>query len=300
MKRISDSDMEAQVVEFTKDYFDWQIKKDEGGGYYVLERYVDYREEFPESAIAKILKSKNPQETFWEIVDEWNMDSEDWYYQDEFFNKLEEFCEENGINFDEAKDIVFEHFYWEYPDSFLNPSFQAVIRIDNGDADYEFGLHDIFYYTADDNEELQPEAGLYWLAEQQGKLPELLQEIKKVQNGEDLGYNFETSKGFVQTSIIELNNVCTSVNALTFLTDMDLQDAINILSGKIHSITLRSNATCGLYDNWNGAGATMDIQLDKDVVIPVDKIYSIDTDDRFQDVYGMSASAWDSCIVSID
>lgn len=296
MRKIKDSDVEEKIIEFTKDYYTYSIKKDLGDGDYVLERYVDYRDEFPQDAIEKILKSKNPQDTFYEITDEWSND--DWYYQEDFFDKLTEFCEENGFDIDDAREIVYEHFYWEYPDSFLNPTFRAVIMIDNGDANYEYTLHNILNYAADDDAELEQDAGLYWLAQQQGELSELQNEIIKAQNGEQ-DFDYTTAKGFVQTTIIELENATSSLNALTFLTNMELQDAIDIISGKVNTIVLSSDTVCGLYDSWNGGGSTFDIELDKDVVLPTKNIFKIETNKNIDEVYGFTSRVWKDCVIDV-
>lgn len=54
--------------------------------------------------------------------------------------------------------------------------------------------------------------------------------------------------------------------------------------------------TCGLYDYWNGAGSNLDIHLEKDIVIPKEKVYRF-VPDFYWDYsikycYGMTSNAW--------
>ena len=87
-------EMSKKVIEFTQAYYKWSLRDDDK---FCIERYVDYRDEFPESDIQKILSSDNPLETFDEIVMDWDIQCDDWCYEDEFWGDLENFCYENNI-----------------------------------------------------------------------------------------------------------------------------------------------------------------------------------------------------------
>ena len=103
------------------------------------------------------------------------------------------------------------------------------------------------------------------------------------------------------------------MTALTFLVQMDLNTAINIiekqkeaLKGKVYNeyhpnevkgaplgyITLSKDTTCGLFDTWNGGGSLMEIELEKDVKLPLHLIDRIDTDGTIQSAYGLCDDCW--------
>lgn len=299
--------IQKKIKEFTRDYFRWCLvdKDDEENN--ELERYVDYRDEFPKETIEKVLKSDYPRDTLWDTVTDWDCQSDDWTYQDGFWSKLTDFCEENNIIEDEARDYIYETFSWTYPESFLNPSFRAVVIINHGDMNYDFSLHNILNYASNDGycDGLEEKAGLYWLAKQQRKLTLL----KKAINNPDK----KTGDKFVDSCITELENCCSLMNALTFLVEMDLNTAIDILEkqkqaleDKVYDeynpqetkgaplgyITLDKSTTCGLFDNWYGSGSMLEIECEKDIKLPLHFIDRIDTDKTIQSVYGLTSECW--------
>lgn len=171
--------MSEKVVEFTQDYYKLSLRDDDK---FCIERYVDYSDKFPENDIQKILSSDNPLETFDEIVMDWNIKCDDWQYEDNFWGDLENFCYESNIDAEEAHCIVMENFYWAYPDSFLNPIVNTVWTVQCGDLNHDFVLHNVLNYDkdvyTDSSKGLLKEAGLHWLAKQQGYLDELQTAIK--------------------------------------------------------------------------------------------------------------------------
>lgn len=304
---------EKKVIQYTKEFYKWSLMSDGT----TIERFVDYRDEFPSKAIDKILGSDNPEECLWETVSEWDFSCDDWEYETEFFKGLKELCEANGIDTDEAEEVVRDNFYWSYPDSFLNPEFNAVIQIDTGDGNYDFTLHNILNYAKDNGycNGLEERAGLYWLAKQQGRLGLLKKEIRKA-DGYSGGDCKESS--FVSSTITELENLCTHMGAVTFLVKMRLQDAVKILQAiKEHKndfdeynplktkgcpfgyITLSKDTETGIYDSWQGGGSLMEIKLEKDVKLPLHLIHSITTDKDIQEVYGMSGDCWQETLLKI-
>lgn len=299
--------IQKKIKKFTRDYFRWCLvdKDDEENN--ELERYVDYRDEFPKKTIKDILNADNPREMLWDTTTDWDLCCDDWTYQDEFWSKLAEFCEENNIIEDEARDYIYETFNWTYPESFLNPTFNAVIIINNGDMNYDFSKHNILNYAGGYGycDGLEKTAGLYWLAKQQKRLTLLK---KAIDNPEK-----ETESRFVNSCITELENATCNMCALTFLVQMDLNTAIDIiekqkqaLKDKVYNeyypnevkgtplgyITLDKSTTCGLFDNWNGGGSMLEISCEKDIKLPLHLIDRIDTDDYIQKVYGLSYECW--------
>lgn len=301
--------MEDKVIEFTRNYYRYSLKDGD-----VIERYVDYRDEFPKSATEEIFSSSNPQEKFDEIVTDWECRSDDWFYENDFWSKLEDFCEENNFDFDKTRDIVYDNFTWTYPDSFLNPTVDTVWIIDTGDGNYDFSLHNVLNWQGDKH--LQELSGLYWLAKQQRKLTLLKKEIAKSDKYHD--GDCEKSK-FVESSITELVNCCTHMAALTFLVRMPLKTAIeleeyrvNLLREKkfgryspqdckedLGYIILDKSTMCGLYDDWNGGGSLLEIELEKDVKLPIQFLDGIYSDKKIQQVYGLTQGCWKETIKNI-
>jgi hypothetical protein len=100
------------------------------------------------------------------------------------------------------------------------------------------------------------------------------------------------------------------MNSLAFFVKLPLRDALDlheIISNaspnesdcadpKPNEITLNKDIPCGLYDTWNGAGSVLEIQLEKDVVLPVKYIDSALPDGcrgySISSIYGMLGSFW--------
>ena len=313
----------TKIDVFVQDYYKYDLRKDDK---YTIERYVDYDEEFPESSIKKILESDNPWETFDEIVSDWDIQCDDWYYQDEFKRKFEEFCNKQKYDEDEAKDYLFENFRWCYPDSFLNPTFNAVITLNTGDMNYDYTLHNILNYASDygyesgPRGELDKKAGMFWLAKQQGKSTLLQKTILKYINKKDFTKDDIENK-FVKSCIQELENATTHMTAMTFLVQLDLETAMKIAvtqtqleeekkfdvfhpletkGSPFGSITLSKNCMCGLFDAWNGGGSVLEVELEKDVKIPIHLIRHVSTDDFIQKVYGLTQECWSGEVNKID
>lgn len=299
--------MEDKIIEFTRDYY-WHLLSPDGFG---IEHYVSRGEELEQSDIRKILESEKPMDTLDEITEELLRDK--WDYETTFWSELKAFCERNKFDYEEATDVVNENFYWFYPDSFLNPKFNAVIRVNAGDWNYEWTLHNVCNYYAT-GEPLHKGAGLYWLAKQQKRLTLLQKAIKdsdRYSNGD-----CEESK-FVASSITELVNLPGPMGALTFLVSMNLLDAIAITEAvcripkeymyqppelkslPLGYIALGKNTYCGLYDAYEGGGSLMEIELERDVKLPIHYIFDITTDNRIQDVYGMSYSCWKDSVIEV-
>ena len=303
--------IQKKIKDFTRNYYKWCLvdKDDEENNY--IERYVDYRDEFPKDTIKDILNADNPREKLFETSFDWDLQCDDWSYQDEFWSELAKFCEENNIIEDEARDYIYETFYWTYPASFLNPTFNAVVIINNGDMNYDFTKHNILNYAGSYGycDGLEETAGLYWLAKQQRRLTLLK---KAIANPEK-----KTESRFVNSCITELENATCHMTALTFLVQMDLNTAIDIiekqktaLENKVYNeyhpnevkgnpigtVTLDSSTTCGLFDAWNGGGSVLEIELEKDVKLPLHLIDRINTDDYIQSVYGLCGDCWGDTI----
>lgn len=383
-------EIEKKIIEFTQDYYKLSLRENDK---FYIERYVDYRDEFPKSDIKEILQSDNPRDTFNDIICDMDVNCDDWYYEDEFFRKLKSFCEENKVDEDEARNIVYENFNWCYPDSFLNPDVSTMWIINHGDMNYDYTLHNILNYAANYGycNGFEKKSGLYWLAKQQGKLKELKQaidgnsprhyftseelissirnEIFKKENGRYNSYSYQireleecrkyTDKinmlewflnrdgendkfvynslvaicekieiptfryersNFTSSCITELENCSHYITALQFMVKMPLQDIINIMEkvNKMNEdkenfdefrpeeskkdygyITLDKSTMCGLFEPWGDGGSLMEIQLEKDVKLPLKFLRRIITNDKYQECCSVTEDCWQKTIKEI-
>ena len=112
---------------------------------------------------------------------------------------------------------------------------------------------------------------------------------------------------------VEVANIASHMNTVTFLVEMSLSDLmelnrlIRLQDRNGHFYDSRKNPYCGyiilekdtvtgLYDPWQGGGSVFEIQLERDVKLPVKYIRSAlpDGGDGYavESVYGMCGSAW--------
>ena len=267
-----------QVIDRVKEILDAEhYLKKTGENSYEGEIYTDYRDELGKENIAKILESKNPRETFYEIIDEANLDSE-FYAKSDVVDKIKENFDDEELGFiytdhsDTIEDWVYGNvsFGIDY-DQFLSEKVYIDIIVDTGDGNTDFSLNNPFpNWYGEYGKELSDESSILWLAKQQGCSEKVLN--KALTDGK-----FGGSK-FLESLREEVKNCTTSMNALTFFTDMTLKEAIDLneklSKGLVKSLTISKDATCGLYDPWNGAGGLLNITLDKDVKLPAEFIDS--------------------------
>lgn len=263
----------------------------------------------------QILESSDMQEALFEKMEAW--------YGESRINELAEvesriehaITSENGA-FPEGltdkqegqlRDLIFENIHVDFPlDRYLKQQFCVNIMLDTGDGNYDFVLNDVYpHYDGTQGEKIDDKASIVWLSRQQGyKKSELAAALDK---GDMKG-----PQGFLESLRVELANCTTHMNALTFLVKMSLSELMTLnrlineseKAAKEQSktncgyIVIDKAASAGLYDCWNGAGGTLDIQLDKDVKIPVKYIRSAlpDGGDGYsvEEVYGICESAWET------
>lgn len=245
------------IIDFTKDYYGNRCKSYYENEY-ILERYLDYRDEFPMETIKKIIDSEHPYDTYSEIVDDWDIDCNDWYYEDEFFEELEDFCEKGDIDESDAKDIVYDFFHWQYPEDFLNPSFGAEFRIEGDD------VPNTLYDWCDEDSDNYKNSSLYTLANFFGKAEELREFcLSRNDIDEDDQIDFDSIcdelydmniDKFVKSAYISMadrfeNSYYNEEGCpLFFYQGIDLYDAMDILEKKT-SITLSTYSDFYFFDD---------------------------------------------------
>lgn len=291
----------------------------ESGGEYRGEIYADYRDEISGEEAGKIIDSDDPMQTFWEKLDEWYSDYE-WTCKSELIEKVKKALDGDCENFPDGLDEEHEEFiedfirdrvWYEYPsDHFLDQDLYVNIMVDTGDCNYDFTLNSAYpCWYGSSEERLHDKAGIVWLAKTQGYNKTQLWRALKDGDMRD-------PKGFLQSMRVELANLPSHMSTVTFLVKMTFRQLLE-LNGAIQwrerqggrkydpkeypycgYIVLDKDTMCGLYDPWCGGGSVLEVQLEKDVRLPIKYIWLAIPDEAkghgysVGDVYGMCGSAW--------
>lgn len=269
---------------------------DKKGNHYEGDIYVDYQDKLHDDQVKEIMSADNKMEAFYEMLTEYVWQCEEY----EFTEMLDTFRlhwnEEEHGDFQEVRydiiDWMNDYVSFNFPyDHYLDTSVNVNIIVDSGDGDYDYTLNNFASYNAvRDNLEIDDESSLLWLVEQQGYTREHLENA--IESGEYL--DSEVLKSVHNESM----NVTSHMNALAFFVKMTIKEYMDLVEGK-KDITVAVGTSCGLYDCWMGAGGTLEITLEKDVVIPyqyaeihVDgtRGYGID------EIYGMCDDFWTETI----
>ena len=292
-----------------------KIMPNEDGG---IEMYLDYRDELSKNDLYKIMKEDNPREIFNEIMIE-TEDNMRFYYEDDIIKNIKdglseeeiEFCKENE---DELKDWFWDKYFFYIDTKHFNTRVNVNIMLDVGNCNYDFTRDNIlnyYNYYSDNGKDLK-DSSVLWLARQQKKVGLLREAIKQTLNGKE----YKGDK-FIESCIYELENLSCHMGTLTFLVNMDLFDYFNLREAMeaekelnnsyiyedrkgTGSITISKDTRCGLFNHWDGGGSDLDIELDKDVVLPIKCIWQAEIETgksqygySVDSVYGLVGSAWD-------
>lgn len=285
-------------------------------GTFSYEIYADYRDEIDNKSATEILEASCPMETFWDKMNEWYFD-----YEGELRSEIEgetekELTDDDGPypdGFTDEEDTLFrnlmmEMLYFAYPeDHYLKQEIYANIMVDTGDGNYDYVLNGVYpSYCGRYEDRIDSKASIVWLAKTQGYTKTQL--WKALREGD-----MANPKGFLESMRVELANVASHMNTLTFLVRMKLEDLMRLnelikyceKDGHNYDATKRpysgyividKNTETGLYDPWSGGGSCFEIELENDVRLPVKYIRSAlpDGGDGYsvEEVYGMCGSAW--------
>lgn len=309
MKEITMETMQSRLKEIIKAN---EYPNEDGG----IEMYLDYRDTLSNDTLYKIMTADNPREYFNELISDWTIDGS-LYYEDELENTIrkelsedeKEFFEENE---DELRDWFHENYYFHYDEEHYNETVKVNIMLDTGNANSDFTRDNILNYCnyySNGGKDLK-DSSILWLARQQKKAGLLVRAIKGNQ----------TDDKFVNSCINELENLPSHMATLTFLVNMKLFDYFDLREamesekelnksyiledrkGK-GTITISKDTMCGLFDVWSGGGSVLEIELDKDVVLPIKCIWKAEIETgkseygySVDNVYGLVGSAWDGVI----
>lgn len=314
-----------------KMYFD----REENTNYFSYEIYVDYRDKGLEpKTIAELLERNDPIEAFEEMLNDWAMEYTDIYGYPEMEKELrknltdeeEEFLDEHNA---EMQEWLCEHVYWYYNEKDFNTDVKVNIMLDTGDGNYDFTKNNIlnWYGTSGGyghNGEIEEESSILWLAKQQKKATKLRKACRSVYRSDGNYVDREKdSDKFIESVVQELENISSHMSTLTFLVRMDLFELFELhkaikaeepLADKYDPrkskgtgyIVISKDTMCGLFDPWYGGGSVLEIELDKDVKLPIKYIWKANVEKNggswnygIDEVYGLIDSCWDGSVKEI-
>lgn len=303
----------------------WGVNEDGG-----IEIYTDYGErELSDSFLKKIFKHDNPREAFNDELAGWAMDYAMEYGEDKLENDIrEELTDEEEKyftdNFDEIWEYVRENTYFYYDSEDFNNEVKVNIMVDCGNWNYDCVCDNVLnWYGNSGDGSIDKESSMLWLAKTQGKATALRKACKQVHR--DDGYYVDRDKNkdkFIESCIQEFENLPSHMATVTFLVKMPLFDLFDLIElqnkeydekGKYDPrkneksksyIVLGKETMCGLYDPWSGGGSVLEVELDKDVKLPIKyaifcvegcKMHGYDVDE----VYGLIDSCWKETVKEI-
>lgn len=298
---------------------------DDGG----IEIYCDYRDELSDSTIKNIVSADNPRMAFENELFSWDTTYDEEYLISFVLKNLSP--DEKMIyndNEDELCNFIYESYYFYYPAEHFNKNIRVNIMLDTGNMNHDFTCDNVLNWGGQRSEgKFEKDSSLLWLAKQQGKA-ELLQEcctesMRKWANDEqEYKETTECADKFVVSAMHELANLSSHMGTMTFLVSMDLFTYFELLEAikdeqnlnksyeleqrkGIGYIVLDKSTMCGLFDTWQGGGSLLEVECEKDIVIPIrcifdavvdgTKIYGWDVDS----VYGLTGDCWDNTLKEI-
>ncbi|MBQ6403313.1 MAG: hypothetical protein IJI27_05355 [Oscillospiraceae bacterium] len=316
--------IKGKLLENLRSRFD--LKEDKAGDCFYGEIYSDYRDEIDEKTAGEILKSEDPDTAFEEKLDSWYGDYE-WRIKDDLCNEIQAKLENDKDNFpnglsDEQKELVnsfiMDSVWFNYPrDHFLKQELCVNIMLDTGDGNYDYSLNSVYpCWYGRYGDRIDDKAGIVWLAKQQGYTKTKL--WKALKDGD-----MADPKGFLESMRVELANLPSHMATVTFLVKMTFEQLLELnkalkwreKDGRCYDareypqcghIVLGKETMCGLYDPWSGGGSVLEIQLKKDVRLPIKYIRCALPDEggypheySIGRVYGMCMSAWKNTVKEI-
>lgn len=293
---------------------------DEDGG---IEIYTDYRDrELSKRTIKGMFEYEHPRNYFNDLLSEWAMDYDIDYGRDEFEKDIKEKLSEEereffNQNYEMFQELIIDSVYFYYDKNDFNNDIYVNIMVDCGNWNYDCTCDNILNYHGKCCEGcIDEDSSMLWLAKTQGKATELREACKNQfrTDGDYVNRNIEEDK-FIESCIQELENSSSYMTTITFLVKMQLFDLFELLeiqgdeydeNGKYDPrkneksksyIVLDKKTECGLFDTWNGGGSVLEIELDKDVKLPIKYCkFCVDECRRYGydvgEVYGLSGDAW--------
>ena len=268
-----------------------------------IDVYADYRDQLEAGSIKELQKrldergAESAKNIFMDYITE--------IYEDyDLYNGTEDMecvCQNQGIDYDELDDdmkdyvneVFNENVFYNLPyDHYLGQDVCINIVVDAGDANYDFGINEVYPHYDGDYDELKShgvpnKSCIAWLAKRQGYYKK---ELKKA-----LLHDDKVESKFLQSMYEELLNCSSALPQLVFMKKMTIEEWLEQLEKKTISIT--KDTRTGLVDFWNGAGGLLDIELEKDFTFSSKFIHEIQPDVCYRygvlDIYGAPESLYD-------
>lgn len=206
-------------------------------------------------------------------------------------------------------------------DHYLDQTVRVNILLGIGnEANTDFAVireqHDAFLTDmdpADAKEALAQESGLSFLIQQQGHTMEEFTAAMKAYvdafYGENAGHNFDYSARFTEvgkegnrflTSVCqELDNVHNYMTCMTVLAKMSMYQFAEMMHPN-KEVVIPKDAMVGIFCPWSGSGSVLEIELEKDLVIPSEKIWDVQIEGATLDntysvnsVFGLVDNCWE-------
>ena len=266
-----------------------------GGAYFTTEICADYRDELSRDALEAMADSAHPFDEFYA----W-LDSVYGSEVDATWDRLATRCAEDlGLEFETAWEFITEMVDVQLPiQHYLAQEFRVDILVDTGDANLDFSANCIAPawggYAPEDAPE---EASIFWLAKQQGYGRE---QVVAALRGQ------ETASLFLKSLVREVENETSGMNALTLLCRMTVGEWMDVQAEMRNplrkgALRLPKSVTCGLFDAWYGGGSVLEIELERDVTLPLRIVHEITTDlglgrHSVDEVYGFVSSVWNTAV----
>lgn len=285
-------------------------------GRYCYELYAAYNDEMDNKTATEILQSNDPITELLEKVQDW-WDNYEWDRQDDLENRVKnKLTAGDGpyldgftdMQSDMFTDLMRELVYFHLPvGHYLDQKFCVNVMVDTGDGSYDYTLNSVYpCWYGNYEDEIGDKASIVWLARQQGYSKEQLWDALKEGDIKD-------PHGFFETMRQEVANCGSGMIVLTFLVEMSLRDLIELnrfiklqdRNGHFYDNTknpdcgyviIDKNTTTGLYSPWDGCGGVLEIELEKDVRLPIRFIRSALPDGgdgrSISRAFWISESAW--------
>ena len=300
MKVLNLEDMIQKALEERKYLFD------DNDGYQFFMEATSYDDKLDNRDIAKIVEADDPEEEFYYMLDTaWSDAVEDEYYS--LFSDIEQDLRRAGVDAeglrDKVEEYVREHLTINAPYAHYRKQMVNVnILMDTGDANYDYSINAKIPFVK--------ETGLAWLASTQGYSLEQLNDA--MERGED-----GVQSAFLRSVWTEYTECPSSTPTVCFLVRMTLGNLMDLnrlikaqdRNGICYDATKKPDCgtfhigketMTGLFDFMTGGGSVLEIELEKDVDIPIKFVRSATPDVNdcqgikwsIGDVYGMCGSAW--------
>ena len=252
----------------------------------------------------------------WEMIDDQTKSDFEHNRTPEEVAIVDEYLEQEGISLGEALDNEgFAGVSWDIKDIMSDYHMNLMFTTPN-EQNYDMGsIPNMFYDVQEldyDLQKMKPEIQeqhfdnvLSYLVHQQGY--QMSQVAEVFYTGEP------TTDKFLQSVVDELDGYATSwsMMELTALVTLDSDgfDVLDQIAKGEGTIKLSKDTMMGLFNEWQGAGGSLEIELHKPFVIPADMVRNVQIEGQksdsvhgytVNDVYALDGSAWKGTVETTD